>query len=328
MRVTSLFIEPNSLSALTEKPERSRNEQLDPVGESEAKTFWASLEGTETKHAWIKDVKDCIGRLIGNYISISAKLHLEQVMEDFVNTKLLPNVDVAEEDYKQGIQLLSSWTGLTSEAIEEDTALVDLAQELQECYDRNKENQGTPEELYRGITCLIMVRFLEKVAEKVRDTTPADPVITLFYCLYVEHTDSTFSYLKQGYVEKDLIPLQPSMLGVTLNCLRLGFADFFKQYYERAPMLENGVLNLLAGASNVIRLTEAEITLAKNILGKAFEGSQKILFFTLHRFLLYLTFTNVEARLADSSNKVWTVAIVLDSLNEAVRMYKWYAAHS
>lgn len=332
MYVTSLFIEPDTLSELIDQNTRDREKRLDLAGENEANTYWASLRGVETKYVWMQDVKNCIMYLIGDKISIPAIHHLEHVMENFVDKQLLPHVYDATDENEHGTQLLASMLGLELDAIRENALFLELADELQECYTRNNEKQGTVDDLYRDITCLIMVRFLEKVTEKIHQTTPNDLIITLFYCLYVEHTDSSFSFLRQGHIENNLIPIQPNLSGMTVNCLRLGFAEFCKREYGVMPMLENGVLNLLAGSSNVIRIRdekEGEVGLAgaiMNFFGKSFDGSEKVLFFTLHQFILSLTFANVRARLVETDTQAWTVSIVLDSLNEAVHTYKQYAS--
>ena len=331
MRVSSLFIEPDSLLSLTEKLDLAQNKQLDLVKGSEVSTYWTSLGRTESKHTWMQWVKECITRLIPNEISITASYHLDQVMEDFVDTKLIPNVSYNSDDPDQGISLLALLLNIDPDDISDDTSLSHLADEIQECFNRNRETR-TLDDLHCDITCLIMTRFLERVSERMEEMTPTNPVITLYYCLYVEQTDSAFSFLKGGYLEDNLIPIQPDTSGVTLSYFQLGLAELTKQYYGHHPMLENGVLRLLAGVSNVIRLKdekEAEITLAANIMefsGKSFDGNQKMIFLTLHKFILYLTFNNLKERLPDRDNKFWSVAIVLDCLNEAVRTYKRYAA--
>ena len=125
MRVASLFIEPNSLSTLAKVPGRGGSKQLATVEMDESKNYWASLKGTETKHVWIKDVKECINRLIGNKICIPASYHLEQVMERFADKMLLPHIHDLTDEYEFGVQILSKWINITPEAVEDDTILIE-----------------------------------------------------------------------------------------------------------------------------------------------------------------------------------------------------------
>lgn len=319
MRAASLFIEPDSLSSFT-----SKLGLLPPTAE-ENKNYWSSLSGTESQYSWMREVQECVARLTRVRITIPASQHLEAVMERFVTTQLVNTVPLLEKSQADfGENLVAGWLGRP--VTELDGASLDLAQELQLTFLRQLEQDASHDQLLRNLTCVVLVRFLEAVTTATRESTPIDPVITLFYCLYVERTSSLFSFLSVGYVETDLIPEQPNLAGITLNRLRLGLADYFKQAYNRVPLFENGVLTLLAGSSNVIQLSEAELRLASSLLttlAKPFDGNEKSLFLILHRFLLYLTFAEVETRLAEVEEpKVWSVAIVLDALNTTIKAYR------
>jgi hypothetical protein len=130
---------------------------------------------------------------------------------------------------------------------------------------------------------------------------------------------------RYGDVVQDLIPDQPSLDGLTVEHLRIDLADFIKTNYSQRPSLEDGVLQLLAGSSNIIKLTPEAISLAQSIRSLLKEPStdkKRELFFTLHKYIIYLTFQNIQKHLSHHKDKTWKLTVVLDSLNQAVNSYR------
>jgi hypothetical protein len=342
MDVASLFIAPDLLSkgdfgtvrtkkmASSVPLKRSRFSLREEEG-----SYWMNIRETKSKYAWMPRVHICISQLIPFDMSVSARLHLDDVIEKFVDEKITPlfsdtNVDSESLGFDDlnddfGVELLASWLNLSIDEVRVDDKLASLSQEIQDCYDMNKETPVKGGGLYLAITSIVVVKFLEEAINGMLDSEINNVYISLFHLLHVEETDIRFSMFKSGHVADRLIPVEPNLDGFTVDKLRLGLAEFIKDNYDQHPFLEEGVLTLLAGSSNIIEMNLQSSVLAYdlcNALGQDYVLGEKELFFILHKYILYLTFENVQVLLQGSENKYWTVNVVIDALNQAAITYR------
>ena len=300
---TLSLIEPEILSV-----EKSRTKK-DLYSDIESVNYWSMLSDRESKYDWISLVERSISVIIKDKMSEVSYYNLKDVIERFVDENLIILENSSEFTF--GNYMLYIWMGYTEEDLASNPDLQLFADELQECYDNVEENN--PEKMYINITTLVMTRYLEAVVDFMVENS--QDVINLFHCLYVQHTDPRFAMFRYENVTENLIPIQPSLNGLTVDRLKIDLGGFIKTKYSQQPSLENGVLQLLAGSSNVIVLDEYNISLANIIrktLGETKTDSDKDLFFT---------FEAIQKRLKTNKDKTWTVAIVLDSLNEAISFF-------
>lgn len=307
------FIEPKMLTV-------EKRGDLSPK-EIKSANYWSSLDNLESKHDWLPLVMESVNTIIKDEMTQSAFFNLKNVMENFVDE----NLSVLN-DYEGnfGLYVLYIWMGYDEEDVNRDEELKFFADELQDFYLKSDSSN-----LYINITTLVIVRYLEAVVNFMLDNS--HHTINLFHCLYVQYTDPRFGMFKYENVTENLIPIRPSLNGFVVDRLRMDLGEFIKTKYSQLPLLEDGVLNLLAGSSNVIRMNEQSISLANEIrkmLNETRSDSENDLFFTLHKLILYLTFESIQQRLLDKDNKTWTVAVVLDSLNEAVEKYNMIVTQS
>jgi hypothetical protein len=307
------FIEPKMLTV--EKRGDKSPKEIESVN------YWSSLNNLESKHDWLSLVMESINTIIKDEMTQGAFFNLKNVMENFVDENLSV---LSDHEGNFGLYVLYIWMGYDEEDVNKNEELKFFADELQDFYEKSDSSN-----LYVNITTLVMVRYLEAVVNFMLYNS--HHTINLFHCLYVQQTDPRFTMFKYENVAENLIPIQPSLSGFTVDRLRIDLAEFIKTKYSQLPSLENGVLNLLAGSSNIILLNEQSTKLANNIrkmLNEPRSDSEKDLFFTLHKLILYLTFESIQARLSSSDNKMWTVEVVLDSLNEAAERYNRIVTHS
>lgn len=329
MLVTTLpLIVPNFFSG-NNKTGRSSLKRPFSLSESkEVVSYWTSLLSTESRYPWMDTVKKGINTSVKNDMSVVVWRHLEDAMERFADENLTVLelarenfVGSEEEDTNFGYIALAIWTGFEAEEIEKDSALQQFKQDLDQCYYLYAEDDLTPEELYCMVTTVVFTRFLEEVVHMMNQMT-LSKTITLFYCLHVEKTDPRFYMLANEYIEDGLFPLDSNSNGYTVEKLRINLADFIKIHFSQQPSLEDGVLHLLAGASNIIEYS-SESSKLNTIISKKLKISQvEDQFLNLHRYILYLTFENIQMRLDKRKDKTWTVALVLDSLNQATYSYR------
>lgn len=329
MSVTTLpLIVPNFF---TGNEKRGRSSVKRPLSLSESKevvSYWTSLIGKESRYEWMDKVKKGINISVKNDMSVVVWRHLEDAMERFADENLTALelarenfVGSEQEDTNFGYIALSIWTGFEAEEIEKDSALQQFKEDLDQCYYLYAEGDFAPEELYCMVTTVVFVRFLEEVVRIMNQMT-LSKTITLFYCLHVEKTDPRFYMFANEHIEDGLFPLDSNNSGYTVEKLRINLADFIKIHFSQQPSLEDGVLHLLAGASHIIE-ESPESTKLNKIISKKLNISQiENEFLNLHRYILYLTFENIQKRLWKRGDKTWTVALVLDSLNQAVISYR------
>lgn len=338
MDVTSLFIAPDFLSfgefgsVRTKKAASSFSLKRNRFSLREKEgSYWMNIKETKSKYAWMPRVHTCISQLVPFTMSVSAHLHLDDVIEKFVDEKISPfffgdtNLDINDLGDDFGVEVLASWLNMAIDDIRVNDRLTVLSQEIQECFDINKQTPVPGDGLYLAITCIVVVKFLEEVMDRILDSDTGITHISLFHLLYVEETDICFSMLKSGHVENGLIPDEPNLDGFTVDKLRLGLAEFIKDNYDQHPFLEEGVLTLLAGASNIIDLNPESTVLAFDlctVLGQEYALGEKKIFFLMHKYILYLTFENIQVLLQGDKSKFWTVNVVLDALNQAAITYR------
>ena len=236
--------------------------------------------------------------------------NLKNVIEKFVDNYLLI-LNGKYEDF--GMSVLHLWMGYIPEDLSTDEELQIFAEDLEKCY-----NSSDTDNLFVNITTLVITRYLEAVVNFMNESS--HDVINLFHCLYVEQTDSRFLMFRyDNNVVENLIPVQPSLNGLTVDRLRLDLAEFIKTNYSQRPCLEDGVLRLMAGSSNIISLNEPTISLAniiRTLLGNSRSNNAKELFFTLHKLILYFTFEAIQKRFGDviDQNGPPMVDMVVDGL--------------
>jgi hypothetical protein len=325
------LIVPNSFSSdeKTGKSHRKRERSLSE--DSEIVNHWTFLSSTISKYSWMNKVKKCINTSIKNDMSVIAFRHIEDLMEKFADENLTVLeavgdyfVDPEEEISNFGSLALYIWGGFTDEEVNKDESLSEFRQHIDQCYYLWVEDELPLEDLYCSVTSLVMIRYLEEVIKKMSSMTKSK-TITLFYCLYVEKNDPRFFMFGSQYIEDGLFPQDPNSNGYTVDKLRIYLADFIKTNFFQPPLLEDGVLYLLSGASNVIQKSSKTTKLSKNICKKLnipLPKDDRAEFLNLHRYILYLTFENIQMRLRKKEDKTWTVALVLDSLNQAVISYR------
>ena len=293
-----------------------------PGGKTELKNYWSNLSVKKSKYEWVSAVEESITVIIKEEITEAAYINLKNVIEKFVDNYLLI-LNGKYEDF--GMSVLHLWMGYIPEDLSTDEELQIFAEDLEKCY-----NSSDTDNLFVNLTTLVITRYLEAVVNFMNESS--HDVINLFHCLYVQQTDSRFLMFKyNNNVSENLIPIQPSLNGLTVDRLRLDLAEFIKTNYSQRPCLEDGVLRLLAGSSNIISLNEPTISLANNIrtlLGNSRSNNAKELFFTLHKLILYFTFEAIQKRLSKMEDKTWSVAIVLDSMNEAADIYNMLVNNS
>lgn len=346
MDVTSLFIEPDFFSSgefdatrikkVANKRTSSSSSSVS-TGSSlkerketkeEAKYSWMNIKETKTKYEWVPKVNTCINQLLPTNMTISASLHLQDVIERFVDNSIMNLLDENIEEINNlgddfGVEILAAWLNTTTDIIQSDFKLLTFSQEIQECYNLNNEDDN--DNLYLAITCIVIIKFLEEVTNKMLDSESQNMYVSLYHLLYVEETDVRFSMLRCGHIENGLIPAEVNIDGFTVDKLRLGLAEFIKDSYDQHPFLEDGVLALLAGSSSIITMSKESSILTYDLcvaLGQDYVLGDKELFFILHKYILYLTFENVQSLLRDSKNKYWTITVVLDALNQAAITYR------
>ena len=293
-----------------------------PGGKTELKNYWSKLSVKKSKYEWVSAVEESITVIIKEEMTEAAYINLKNVIEKFVDNYLLI-LDGKYEDF--GMSVLHLWMGYIPEDLSTDEELQIFAEDLEKCY-----NSSDTDNLFVNLTTLVITRYLEAVVNFMNESS--HDVINLFHCLYIQQTDSRFLMFKyNNNVSENLIPIQPSLNGLTVDRLRLDLAEFIKTNYSQRPCLEDGVLRLLAGSSNIISLNEPTISLANNIrtlLGNSRSNNAKELFFTLHKLILYFTFEAIQKRLSKMEDKTWSVAIVLDSMNEATDIYNMLVNNS
>lgn len=285
-----------------------------PGERTELKNYWSNLSAKKSKYEWVSAVEESIIVIIKEEMTEAAYINLKNVIENFVDNYLL----ILDGEYSDfGTSVLYIWMGYDLEDLSTDEDLQTFAEDLQKCYD-----SSIVDNLFVNLTTLVITRYLEAVVNFMNESS--HEVINLFHCLYVQRTDSRFLMFKYDDVAENLIPVQPSLNGLTADRLRLDLAEFIKTNYSQRPSLEDGVLRLLAGSSNIISLNEPSIKLANDIrsmLGNSRSAIAKELIFTLHKLILYLAFEGIQRRLSKMEDKSWSVTIVLDSLNEAANIY-------
>ena len=293
-----------------------------PGGKTELKNYWSNLSVKKSKYEWVSAVEESITVIIKEEMTEAAYINLKNVIEKFVDNYLLI-LNGKYEDF--GMSVLHLWMGYIPEDLSTDEELQIFAEDLEKCY-----NSSDTDNLFVNLTTLVITRYLEAVVNFMNESS--HDVINLFHCLYIQQTDSRFLMFKyNNNVSENLIPIQPSLNGLTVDRLRLDLAEFIKTNYSQRPCLEDGVLRLLAGSSNIISLNEPTISLANNIrtlLGNSRSNNAKELFFTLHKLILYFTFEAIQKRLSKMEDKTWSVAIVLDSMNEAADIYNMLVNNS
>jgi hypothetical protein len=329
-------------------PERvRRGDEIGPekkvlysVEEVESEGYWSSLAKIKTKYpVFMTGIIENIRIITKDKDGITpvAFDHLWNTVENFIDRKLSAIDGSAFTIDSFGDYALNLWSGFTEDEIRENSNLDNFSKDLQDCLTTHMDRVSRSETgqddavLYTTLIATVMTRFLEQVLA----VSGKERIISLFHCVYVEETDIRFKFLRSGFIFPDLIPVEPSVTGLTAEHIKLELADFIRKYYSQRPSLEEGVLQLLAGSSNIINVEdERQVRLSHAILKELGETSvvekgpeetllseSEEVFFTLHRYILYLTLETIQLKLSVARSSSWTIKLVLDSLNSVAEMF-------
>jgi hypothetical protein len=304
---------------------------ISPIGNTV--NFWSSLNGLRSKYPWMKNVFDGINEEIPNEkLSIDVIRCVELCLEKFADN-YLSQVQVLGFDQNEfGNEILFSWFGFDVEEIENDNDMSDLRDNLQVCYDEEIDNitedSSDVTGLFVKISKMLMINFLTaSVNNMLINSVSTAEELTLFFVLYTAEHDARFSIFRlEEYLEKDIIPESPSKDGLSVGTLQLILADFIKTNYNVRPSVEPGSVELLAGLSNIIDITNPkceELIFTK--INKSIQPTNNInttIFLNIHRYILYVVFEEIQRILQNKTSKQWTNSIVLDAVNTGVQKFR------
>ncbi len=305
-----------------------RKRSVSPITNS--KNFWSSLKEYNSKYEWMTQVYDAISDTTGDKLSLETFRYIELCLENFVDNYLNEMSVDGFEPENFGNEVLYEWFGFEQDAIESDEKLVELRDDLQNCFDSEiitiTEDSSDVSRLFIKICTVCVIKFLEQSVRNMIISINNPDVLTLFYCIYTAQYDNRFfMFMLEEYLEKDIIPQDPSNQGVTIAMLHENLAIFIKKNYDEPPLLENGILDLLAGCSNIIVINDKSTELISNLSVPLIEipnNKELTIFFNLHRYILYLIFEEIQTILKTKEDHFWTCGIVIDAINTVAIQFR------
>lgn len=331
---SQLLIRPETLQVKARKGDNSlspisRTKSLSPIGNSI--NFWSSLKGLHSKYEWMEQVFVTISNNIPiEKLSNDVVRYIELALEKFADNYLTQIQVTGFERKNFSYEMLFSWFGFDADMIDNDPDMTEFANELQDCFDANAillaDDPTDIINLLITICETLVIKFLHASLTLMLNTITNIEELTLFFVIYTAEYDARFSIFRlEEYIESEVIPKTISNDGLTVGTLQLVLPDFIKKNYDITPSIEPGCVELLAGISNIIVITNKSDELVLNKVESLITVTNDMtmnIYLNLHRYLLYLTFDEIQKILLTKNSTWWTNSIILDAINTAAKKFR------